>query len=239
MTKRGLARLFTAACLCVAAPCARSQDSPAQSNSQDNGLLSHWSFNEAGGTATVEDVHKTEDTIQGNFSFVDGVRGKGLKFDGFTTRITRDSLVNGRWNAPEIKDAVTFEAWIAPQAYPWNWSAIVEQRDRYFFGLDETGHIGLRVYIDNHWRECVSFTQVPFMQWSYIAGTFDPNNGLTIYINGQEAGRLKISGRFSRRENAIRSESEDKYFTSTRTGGGAFQIGRNLDELPAAATRPI
>lgn len=207
--------------------------------SQDNGLLAYWSFDEASGTDTVERVQQTEDTIRGNFSFVDGVRGKGLKFDGFTTRITRDSFVNGKWNAPEIKDAITVEAWIAPQAYPWNWNAIVEQKDRYFFGLDETGHIGLRVYIDNHWRECVSFTQVPFMQWSHIAGTFDPNNGLTIYINGQVAGGLKISGRFSRRENAIRTESEDKYFTSTRTGGGAFQIGRNLDELPAAASRPI
>ncbi len=71
------------------------------------------------------------------------------------------------------------EAWIAPQAYPWNWSAIVEQRDRYFFGLDETGHIGLRVFLDDHWRECVSAAQVPldgvipysrdfrYQQWPY------------------------------------------------------------------------
>ena len=239
MTKTGLARLFTGACLCVATPWTLAQDSLVQNDGQNNGLLAYWSFDDASGTATVEGVQKAEDTIEGNFSFVDGVRGKGLKFDGFTTRVTRDSFVNGKWNAPEIKDALTVETWIAPQAYPWNWNAIVEQRDRYFFGLDETGHIGFRVYIDNHWRECVSITQVPFMQWSHIAGTFDPNNGLTIYINGQEAGRLKISGRFSRRESGLRSGSEDKYFAATRTGGGAFQIGRNLDELPAAASRPI
>ena len=143
------------------------------------------------------------------------------------------------WNAPEIQDAVTFEAWIAPQAYPWNWNAIVKQRDRYFFGLDETGHIGLRVFIDDHWRECVSATQVPLMEWSHIAATVDPNCGLTIYINGQEAGRLKISGRFARRRPFEPNEIEDKFFTKRQAAGGAFQIGRNLDELPAAATRPI
>jgi hypothetical protein len=181
---------------------------------QDNGLVAYWPFDEASGTTVVEAIKQTKDVIQGNFSLVSGVRGNGIKFDGFTTRITRDS------NAPEIQEAVTFEAWIAPQAYPWNWNAIVEQRDRYFFGLDATGHIGLRVFIDSYWRECVSATPVPFMQWSHIAATFDPNNGLALYINGEESGRLRIAGRFARR----------------RAAGGAFQIGRNLDELPAAAS---
>ena len=101
------------------------------------------------------------------------MHGNGIKFDGFTTRIFRDSKA-----APEIHGGLTFEAWIAPQAYPWNWNAIVEQKKRYFFGLDATGHIGLRVFIDDQWRECVSALQVPFMQWPHIAATFDRNKGL-------------------------------------------------------------
>jgi hypothetical protein len=135
---------------------------------QDNGLVAYWPFDSTSGTSVVEASKQTKDVIQGNFSFVSGVRGQGRNFDGFTTRITRDTFVDGVWNAPEIQDPVTFEAWIAPQAYPWNWNAIVEQRDRYFFGLDETGHIGLRVFIADHWRECVSATQVPLMEWSHI-----------------------------------------------------------------------
>ena len=206
---------------------------------QDNGLLAYWSFDEVSGPNIVETVKGTKDIIKGNFSFVNGVHGKGIKFDGFTTRITRDSLVNGIWNAPEIKEALTIEAWIAPQAYPWNWNAIVEQKDRYYFGLDATGHIGLRVFIDSYWRECVSAIQVPFMQWSHIAGTFDPNNGLTVFINGQEVGRFAIAGRFARKRPFEPSEVVDKYFTEHSAAGGAFQIGRNLDNLPAAGTRSI
>jgi len=43
-----------------------------------------------------------------------------------------------------------------------------------------------------------------------------------------------------RPEAPLRAErDEDKFFTKRQAAGGAFQIGRNLDELPAAATRPI
>ena len=206
---------------------------------QDNGLLAYWTFDEAGGKVIVEAIKGNKDIIQGNFSIVKGVRGNGIKFDGFTTRIRRDSVINGIWNAPEIKEAVTFEAWIAPQAYPWNWNAIVEQKDKYFFGLDATGHIALRVFINSHWRECVSTIQVPFMQWSHIAATFDPNSGLTLYINGDEAGHFGIEGRFAQRRPFEPGQVQDKYFTERGAAGGAFQIGRNIDNLPAAATRPI
>jgi hypothetical protein len=183
--------------------------------SQDTGLTAYWPFDSSGGSVAIEISKKVDDKIQGNFFYAPGVHGNGIKFDGFTTRIFRDSKA-----APEIHGGLTFEAWIAPQAYPWNWNAIVEQKKRYFFGLDATGHIGLRVFIDDQWRECVSALQIPFMQWSHIAATFDRDKGLGLYINGQDAGHLLVSG----------------HLVDT---GGAFQIGRNLESLPAAASRNI
>jgi Concanavalin A-like lectin/glucanases superfamily len=182
---------------------------------QDNGLAAYWPFDSSTGTTAIESTKRVEDKIEGYFSYTRGVRGNGINFDGFTTRISRDPKA-----APEIHEALTFETWIAPQAYPWNWNAIIEQKNRYFFGVDATGHIGLRVLIDDQWRECISAAQVPFMQWSYIAATFDPKTGLALYINGQDAGRLQISGHLADR-------------------GGAFQIGRNLEPVPAAASIKI
>lgn len=183
--------------------------------SQDTGISAFWSFDTLTGSATLESISQRQDAVQGNFSSVSGVKGNAIKFDGFTTRITRDSKA-----APQIHEAFTFETWIAPQAYPWNWNAILEQKNRYFFGVDATGHIGLRVFIDDQWRECISTKEIPFMQWSHVAASFDPNAGLALFINGEEAGRLAVAGHLA-------------------DHGGSFQIGRNLDPLPAAASRKI
>lgn len=191
---------------------------------QDTGLAAYWRFDEVQMPVVAEGGIRTEDVVQGNFSYVGGVRGKALKFDGFTTRIARNA------NLPEIHEAVTFEAWIAPEAYPWNWNAIVEQKNRYFFGLDATGHIGVRVFVDDQWRECVSSIEVPFRRWSHVAATFDPRDGLTVYINGENAGHLQIGGHLDR------GELDPKTGQPT---GGTFQIGRNIDELPPAASIKI
>lgn len=191
---------------------------------QDAKLAAYWSFDEVQTPAVDEGGSRLKDVVQGNFSYVRGVRGKALRFDGFTTRIARNA------NLPGIREAVTFEAWIAPQAYPWNWNAIVEQKNRYFFGLDATGHIGVRVFVDDQWRECVSSLEVPFMRWSHVAATFDPRDGLTVYINGENAGHLQVGGHLDRGE------------VDPKTGqptGGTFQIGRSIEELPAAASIKI
>lgn len=197
---------------------------PSLSFAQESGPVAYWSFEQTQGDTVSDNAGRVADRVQGNFSYAEGIDGKGLKFDGFTTRISRS---NG---LPPIHDAFTFEAWIAPQAYPWNWNAILEQKNRYFFGLDATGHIGLRVFVDDQWRECVSQGAVPFMKWSHVAATFSPHEGLRIYINGEIVGQLQVGGHLDPGE------------VDPKTGqptGGKFQIGRNIQELPAAASIKI
>jgi hypothetical protein len=177
--------------------------------------LAYWTFDSANSSGTRDVVTNRSDAILGNFSNAAGVKGNALKFDGFTTRILREAKT-----APPIHGAFTISAWIAPQAYPWNWNALVEQKNRYFFGLDATGHIGLRVFADDQWREAISSEVIPFMEWSYVAATFDPSRGLSLYINDHQVAHLAISGHLSEL-------------------GGPFQIGRNIDAMPAAASRNI
>jgi len=52
-------------------------------------------------------------------SFKDGVAGKALLFDGYTTEVVRKS------NAFSLGETFTIFAWVAPQEYSWNLSAIV------------------------------------------------------------------------------------------------------------------
>jgi len=169
------------------------------------------------GKAVVETISQERDKILRNFWLLPGVSGDGVKFDGFTTHITRKAA-----DAPQLGDAFTFEAWIVPQAYPWNWGAIINQEsDRmegYFFGIDAEGHVGLHLAVDGRWYESTTEATIPFMEkWSHITGTFDANLGITIYINGEQASFLSIQG------------------LPTYASNTNFQIGRNLTPLPPAA----
>jgi len=152
-----------------------------------------WTFDHVKGRTVVDNASGIQDEIEDHFNIVSGVSGQALKCDGFTTTIIRDEEI-----APVISGPFSIEAWIAPQAYPWNWCAVVNQAYKhqrgYFFGLDGEGRIGFHAAIARQWRECVSDRKIPFMEWSHIVATFDPDSGIRLYINGAPAGHLKVQG---------------------------------------------
>ncbi|MHC4622982.1 MAG: LamG domain-containing protein [Planctomycetota bacterium] len=176
------------------------------------GLVAWWKFDEHSGSTAVDSISGLQDTIKGNFRHIKGVSGSGIKLDGFTTRIIRTAS-----DSPRLTKGLCIEAWIAPQAYPRNWCAIVNQeKDRkagYFFGIDAFGHVGLHLAVEGRWYGCTSEATIPFMEkWSHIAGTFDRGAGITVYIDGKVVGRLPVSGRL------------------TLADDTDFQIGRNHKE---------
>ena len=113
----------------------------------------------------MEMVSGSPDEVMGNYKHIKAVKGNGLKFDGFTTRIKRLAK-----NAPVMNTAFTVEAWVAPQAYPWNWCAVVNQEYEhqrgFFFGIDAEGRIVLHMAISRQWRECISEQKIPFMEYN-------------------------------------------------------------------------
>jgi len=148
-----------------------------------NPPVASWSFDQGSGA----------DAVSGFRKFVPGVAGSGLRFDGQTTAVVR-----GASKAPRLGGAFSIEAWVAIQAYPWTWCAVVNQeRDRksgYFFGLDPEGRFGLHVAVDGQWRESRSTVHLPLYAWNHIVGTFDPASGIKLYLNGKLAGEAKMSG---------------------------------------------
>lgn len=179
----------------------------------NDNLVEWWNFDEGQGTAASGFVSSVEDKILGNFRFIDGARGSGLKFDGLTTRIFSKAV-----DLERLADAFTVEAWVAPQAYPWNWCAVVNQQKvqqaGYFFGIDAYGHVGLHLAVGGQWQACTSEKQIPYMAWSHIAGIFDKNKGIYLYIDGEEAAHLPVRGKMTVADNV------------------ELEIGRNREELP-------
>src|SRR5580658_6887228 len=174
---------------------------------QDRGPVAKWSFDEPGGSVVHDSVSGVEDKISGVFKHVSGVAGAALRFDGDTTSITQAAS-----SAPRLKSAVSVEAWIVINTYPWDWVPIVEQskgeESGYFFGIDSLGHLGLKLAVNGSWQSVVSTAPIALKKWTHIAGTFNGERGLSIYLDGKLAGELPAPG------------------TLTQAGGQGLLIGR-------------
>jgi hypothetical protein len=150
---------------------------------EDNIPASYWNFDEG---------HKLN--ITGYAKQVTGVRGSALKFDGFTARVTSkaDAVM-------DVTTGFTVEAWIAPQEYSWNWTGLVDQekghREGFSLGINHMGQVGLSLAVNGQWKTLLSKGSIPLLKWSHVAATFDPTNGIAVFINGQPAGKRNMKGK--------------------------------------------
>lgn len=186
-----------------------------------DGVIAWWNFNEGSGNIAANSIVGRDDSILNHHTWPKGVSGTGLKFDGFTTLIDLAPK-----DVPEIGPGFSIEAWITIQSYPWNWVALVdheeEKRAGYFFGLDAEGHLGLQVSVWGSWEICQSEERLPLQKWLHVVGTYDPFEGIRLYVDGRLAGKLAVTGRV----------------TPTKNAG--LRIGRNFIDLPPTAlVRPF
>lgn len=91
---------------------------------QVNGYIpvAWWKLDTINNNKTIDAVSRIQDSITGYFRPENGVLGKSLKLDGYTSRILRKAD-----DVPRLKNAMTLEAWVALNSYPWNHTAIIDQ----------------------------------------------------------------------------------------------------------------
>ncbi len=103
-----------------------------------------WSFDS-------EDTITNNDSVAGTLSFAEGISGKAIIFDGYSTEVVRKTKPSDF--APE---SFTITAWIAPQEYSWNISAIVNQqkdfKSGFLFGINHLGKLVAGISVDNDWK---------------------------------------------------------------------------------------
>ncbi len=133
----------------------------------------HWSFDEP------------EEELTGNHRFVEGVRGKGVFFDGYTTVLRRE-----REAVPALADGFTIAGWLAVAAYPWGQVPIVNQgRDELRgFSFDVTPRGALTLKAVTNGRELVAASNdylLEHRRWTHVAARFDPASGLAVFVDGR------------------------------------------------------
>ncbi len=92
------------------------------------------------------------------------------------------------------------KSWIALASYPWFWSPVIDcsypEIKGFFFGIDKEGHVGLRIAAGNTWYELATKKKISLRAWTHLAAVVEPDDKITIYINGEESASLEISGNY-------------------------------------------
>jgi hypothetical protein len=146
-------------------------------------LLHQWNFDTEQPPGGIDELH-------GPWKQMPGAVGGALLFDGYRTEIVRKA------NVPTGAFSIT--AWVAPQEYSWNLSALANQQEDfkkgYFFGIDHTGRLVGGMAAEDGWKWCISENPLPLLEWTHVAMVFDPADGLRIYQNGKPAGHTPFAG---------------------------------------------
>jgi hypothetical protein len=141
-----------------------------------------------------ETVSGLADPIRGNFRFVCGISGAGLKLDGYTTAVVRSAA-----QAPRLEGPFSLEAWIALAAYPWNFCPIAAQQKGdagFAFNVGPRGELRFSASDEGEWLSCDSGPVLPLRTWVLVAAVYDPGSGIRLYADGRLVGAVTRSSRF-------------------------------------------
>lgn len=175
--------LFLVPFICISQPAWSQVDQP----------LARWNFDENRAGEAHDSIRGIDDPIAGYYKVVPGVTETALRLDGESTVIRRASA-----QAPKPDRGLTIEAFIAVNAYPWNWVPIVDQsraqQAGYFFGIDASGRLSLQVSVQGKWQSVSSNAPLPLREWADVAGVYDPGQGIKLFLNGKKVGELAVQG---------------------------------------------
>lgn len=160
----------------------------------NNGLVAYYSFDEGSGNV-LHDVsgHGNEGTIYGA-TWVDGVRGKALKFSGENSYVNCGTTLTGT-----VLRSVTVAAFINVNRFPQSGDpdqVDVYARDTIFYdGSDGEFNLFIREnrtvafsikMSDYSWYGTFSTTKITADMWYQVTGIYDGiNNTISIFVNGQ------------------------------------------------------
>lgn len=149
-----------------------------------------------------ENLHNKGDTLEGNVALASGIKGNGLRLDGFTTCLRRSPD-----NTVHPKDAFTIESWVALGNYPWNWCPILttesKEKGGYRLMLGPLGQVALQVATADKWISCESEQNlVPLRQWMHVVGVCRPGKSLELYLNGKSVASTPIKDKILHNNNS-------------------------------------
>jgi len=205
----------------------------------------HWSFNENQNIEmnygetwysyyTKESVTNTDFQIRGLAKYVPGVKGSAIKFDGFSSYVEGTPKSFEEDEDDLLPREISVESWIALGSYPWNWAPIITigryKITGFYFGVDSRGRLGFHMSdATSVWHEANSSLDentklgLELYGWHHVVGTYSPENGLAVYIDG------KLEGTYN--------DFQFDYGIAYSELDKGFRLGKNREDI--APTEPI
>ena len=164
---------------------------------QEGDPIMYWDFSSTDQRTTVEQISGIADTLEGNFSVAEGIKGSGLRLDGFTACVKHSDK-----EKPLPGDAFTIEAWVSLGNYPWNWCPVMtsesNETNGYRLVIGPHGQVALESAIAEKWITCATGAEtIPLRQWMHVAGVYRANQDMSVYVNGELKATIPIQGKIS------------------------------------------
>ena len=158
-------------------------------------LIAWWKLDDgSGNTAADSSGNNRNGTLTGDVSWVDGITGGALAFDG-----DGDYVDMGKNPGFDITNQITVSAWIKISAFDKDWQTIVAKGDRSWrlqrnWGENtlEFGCSGL-VVPGTDWGQIFGKTNVNDGHWHHVAGVYDQEK-IYLYIDGSMDASATASG---------------------------------------------
>ncbi|MEM9296475.1 MAG: GH32 C-terminal domain-containing protein, partial [Planctomycetota bacterium] len=158
---------------------------------REGAVFGHWRLDrQAEPVAPAEGAERPDCIVSfpGPPSWRPGVAGEALEFNGHGTYVVGPSLAE-----PVEVDALGVQAWIAVRELPKAFAPVVAQRNRdagFALGVDERGRPVARVVVDGSEVYFQRSTPAPLGEWVHLALTVSPEEGVTLYVDGEALGSL-------------------------------------------------
>ena len=154
----------------------------------------YWNFDKMENRQTQEAISGKADVLEGYFEKAPGIKGDGLRLDGFTACLKTtgsNRIVSG--------NEITVEAWISLGEYPWNWCPVLtaesDEVKGYRLMIGPLGQASMECAIGGQWISCTSGRDaIPLRTWMHVVGVYRANTDLALYINGALIAANKIMG---------------------------------------------
>lgn len=153
-----------------------------------------WDFETIRERVAVEESTGITDTIEGNYEEAEGIKGKGLRLDGFTTRVVRKGK-----DIRKPDSEFTIEAWVSLGGYPLNWCPVIttesDEIKGYRLMIGPYGQVSFETAIDEQWIACSSASKtMPLRKWMHITGVYKAQEKMALYVNGGLVSAVEING---------------------------------------------